>query len=45
MMGCGLFIEYAFSCWPLHKLYLDVADYNLESSGRAWTSCSKRRVG
>ncbi len=35
MMGCGLFIEYAFSCWPLNKLYLDVADYNLEqfSSG------------
>ena len=35
MMGCGLFIEYAFSCWPFHKLYLDVADYNLEqfSSG------------
>ena len=35
MMGCGLFIDYTFSCWPLHKLYLDVADYNLEqfSSG------------
>jgi hypothetical protein len=35
MMGCGLFIEHAFSCWPLNKLYLDVAGYNLEqlSSG------------
>jgi RimJ/RimL family protein N-acetyltransferase len=29
MMGCGLFIEHAFSCWPFHKLYLDVAGYNL----------------
>lgn len=36
MMGCGLFIEYAFSCWPFHKLYLDVAGYNIErfSSGQ-----------
>lgn len=35
MMGCGLFIEHAFSSWPLHKLYLDVAGYNLDrfSSG------------
>ena len=30
MMGCGLFIEYAFSCWPFHKLYLDVAGYNMQ---------------
>jgi RimJ/RimL family protein N-acetyltransferase len=29
MMGCGLLIQHAFSCWPLHKLYLDVAEYNL----------------
>jgi RimJ/RimL family protein N-acetyltransferase len=30
MIGCGLLIEHAFSCWPFHKLYLDVADYNLD---------------
>jgi len=30
MMGCGLLIEHAFSCWPFHKLYLDVAGHNLE---------------
>lgn len=30
MMGCGLFIEHAFSCWPFHKLYMDVAGYNYE---------------
>jgi hypothetical protein len=35
MMGCGLLIEHAFASWPLHKLYLDVAGYNLDrfSSG------------
>jgi hypothetical protein len=30
MIGCGIFIEHAFSSWPLHKLYLDVAGYNLD---------------
>jgi len=29
MMGCGLFIQHAFARWPFHKLYLDVAGYNL----------------
>jgi hypothetical protein len=38
MMGCGLLIEYAFSCWPFHKLYLDVAGYNME---RFWTGEDK----
>jgi hypothetical protein len=35
MMGCAIFIDHAFASWPLHKLYLDVAEYNLDrfSSG------------
>lgn len=28
MIGLGLFLSYTFSCWPFHKLYLDVAEYN-----------------
>jgi RimJ/RimL family protein N-acetyltransferase len=28
LIGLGLLIEYAFGCWPLHKLYLDVAEYS-----------------
>lgn len=30
MIGCALLIEHAFSCWPFHKLYLDVAGYNFD---------------
>jgi hypothetical protein len=33
MMGAGLLIEHAFACWPFHKLYLDVAEYNLGRLG------------
>lgn len=29
MIGAGLAIEHAFASWPFHKLYLDVADYDL----------------
>lgn len=28
-IAIGLFIEYVFRCWPLRKLYMDVAEYNL----------------
>jgi hypothetical protein len=28
MIGMGLFLRHVFSCWPFHKLYLDVAEYN-----------------
>ena len=35
MVGAGLAIEHAFSSWPFHKLYMDVAEYDFEqlSSG------------
>ncbi len=29
LFGVGLLIDYAFACWNFHKLYLDVAGYNL----------------
>lgn len=28
MIGLGLFLRHTFSCWPFHKIYLDVAEYN-----------------
>jgi hypothetical protein len=31
--GSVLFIEYVFACWPLRKLYLQVAEYNLDQIG------------
>ncbi|MFN8216777.1 MAG: GNAT family protein [Gemmataceae bacterium] len=28
MLGLGLLIRYAFHCWPLRKLYMEVAEFN-----------------
>lgn len=28
MFGLALFIDYVFTCWNFHKLYLEVAEYN-----------------
>jgi hypothetical protein len=29
MLGAALFIEYVFTCWDFHKLYLELPEYNL----------------
>jgi hypothetical protein len=29
MLGTALFIDYVFTCWNFHKLYLEVPEYNL----------------
>jgi hypothetical protein len=29
IFGLALFIDYVFTCWDFHKLYLEVAEYNL----------------
>jgi hypothetical protein len=35
MLGLALFLEYAFACWNLRKLYMEVPEYNLPQIGRA----------
>jgi hypothetical protein len=30
MAATGFFIQYVFTCWPLRKLYMDVAEFNYE---------------
>jgi RimJ/RimL family protein N-acetyltransferase len=29
MMGCALFFDYVFACWPFRKLYLELPEYNV----------------
>ncbi len=29
MFGVALFVDYVFSCWDFHKLYVEVAEYNV----------------
>lgn len=29
ILGTALFIDYVFTCWNFHKLYVEVAEYNL----------------
>jgi RimJ/RimL family protein N-acetyltransferase len=29
MFGVSLFVDYVFTCWSFHKLYLEVAEYNV----------------
>jgi hypothetical protein len=33
IFGMALFIEYVFSCWPFHKLYLESAEFNVAQFG------------
>lgn len=35
IFGISLFIEHVFTCWSFHKLYLEVAEYNLGQFGSA----------
>ena len=28
VFGVALFIDYVFTCWDFHKLYLEVSEYN-----------------
>jgi hypothetical protein len=35
IFGISLFIEHVFTCWNFHKLYLEVAEYNLGQFGSA----------
>lgn len=30
MLGFAMFVEYVFACWDLHKLYLELPEYNYE---------------
>jgi hypothetical protein len=30
MLGVALFVDYVFACWNFHKLYLEVAEYNVD---------------
>ena len=30
MTAAGLFFQYVFACWPLRKLYMDVAEFNYD---------------
>jgi hypothetical protein len=33
MLGAALFVDYVFTCWPFHKLYAEVAEYNAAQFG------------
>lgn len=33
MFGIALFIDYVFTCWNFHKVYLEVAEYNAPQFG------------
>jgi hypothetical protein len=35
ILGLALFVEYVFTCWPFHKLYLETPEYNYEQFAKS----------
>ncbi len=33
MLGVALFVDYVFTCWNFHKLYIETAEYNVSQFG------------